>query len=163
METIPADTPTTDYEQVFDIEAKNRQFGTDESRKLYVDGLLAQKVFETDDERKSSFEEQLKKKKLQDEEAKQLYIKQELEKKQQFDNKPVDDRVSEQVTLLMNEKRQLMYPELRILQNANVGSKSSASGNKSSGKKIFSELDLQTWFYDQVFPSCLYPLRGKSR
>lgn len=76
-------------------------------------------------------------------------------KKKEFDVKRLDDHVSQHVTFIVNEKKKLVYPELKIQQNIYAGSKSSTSGHKSSSKRIFSELDLQTWYYDKVSPSDL--------
>ena len=71
------------------------------------------------------------------------------DQKQAFDAKNINDRVNPKVLFLHKDKK-LMYPELRITQKLAFDSKSKHTGDKPAPKRLFSELDLQTWYYNKV-------------
>ena len=63
-------------------------------------------------------------------------------------SKSVIDRISERSTFLTKNQK-LIYPELRI-QERIAPEQNRRPGEKKDKKKIFSDIDLQTWFYDKV-------------
>ena len=70
------------------------------------------------------------------------------DEKQALEGKPIDERVDQHVTFLTKDKK-LIYPELKISQIiASIGKQKSSGGKPS--KKVFSDTDLQTWYYDKV-------------
>lgn len=71
------------------------------------------------------------------------------EEKQQFDVKTLDDRVTQHVTFLTRNNK-LIYPELKVNQRLVTDSKSKGAGSKPTSKKVFSDVDLQTWYYNKV-------------
>ena len=71
------------------------------------------------------------------------------EEKQHFDAKTLDDRVTEHVTFLARNNK-LIYPELKINQRIITEGKSKGAGSKPTSKKVFSDMDLQTWYYNKV-------------
>ncbi|CAF1169688.1 unnamed protein product [Adineta ricciae] len=69
------------------------------------------------------------------------------DEKQAVEGKPIDERVDQRVTFLTKDKK-LIYPELKISQiTASIGKQKSSGGKPS--KKVFSDTDLQTWYYDK--------------
>ena len=69
--------------------------------------------------------------------------------KQVFDRKTVNDRINKQVTFISKDNR-LIYPELRVNQRIVLESKGKSTGDKPAPKKVFSDIDLQTWYYNKV-------------
>ena len=52
----------------------------------------------------------------------------------------------------ITKDNKLIYPELRIDQKHVLSdSKPKFGGGKSPPKKVFSDIDLQTWYYDKVY------------
>ncbi|CAF3985284.1 unnamed protein product [Adineta steineri] len=66
--------------------------------------------------------------------------------KQAVDLKIINDRIYENVTFITKNHR-LIYPELRISQRIISDTKSKPAHHKAPPKKIFSDIDLQTWCY----------------
>lgn len=77
------------------------------------------------------------------------------DEKQNFDAKTLDDRVSEQATFLTRNNK-LIYPELKINQRIVSDSKSKSAGTKPTSKRVFSDVDLQTWYYNKVKNKILF-------
>lgn len=67
------------------------------------------------------------------------------DEKQALETKFRQDRVSEDATFI-RKNRNLMYPELKIKKKHEIGQKK----ENSSHRRVFLELDLQTWFYSKV-------------
>lgn len=70
------------------------------------------------------------------------------EEKQAFDNKKVEDCVNENSVFLIKDTR-LMQPELKIKQRIVSEGKTKSTSGKPPPKKVFSDLDLQTWLYSK--------------
>ena len=71
------------------------------------------------------------------------------DRKQAFDRKTLDDRINENVTFVTKDHK-LIYPELKINQRIGSDKKSNQTGGKPPPKKVFSDMDLQTWCYTKV-------------
>ena len=65
------------------------------------------------------------------------------------DERLIHFRISKNVTFITNVNR-LIYPELKINQAVLLESKPKFNNDRSQQKKIFSDIDLQTWCYDKV-------------
>ncbi len=72
------------------------------------------------------------------------------DRKQAFDRKTLDDRINENVTFITKDHK-LIYPELKVNQRIGSDAKTNpTSGGKPPPKKVFSDMDLQTWYYTKV-------------
>ncbi len=72
------------------------------------------------------------------------------DQKQAFDRKTLNDCINEHATFIARDNK-LIYPELKINQRIVSDNKSKSSGgDKPPPKKVFSDIDLQTWFYNKV-------------
>jgi hypothetical protein len=71
------------------------------------------------------------------------------DQQQAFDAKNIHDRLNPNALFLHKDKK-LIYPELRVTQKLSFDSKSRHAGDKQPPKKLFSDLDLQTWYYNKV-------------
>ncbi len=71
------------------------------------------------------------------------------DQKQAFDRKTINDRINENVTFITKDNK-LIYPELKITKKLVSDAKPKSTGDKPPPKKIFSDIDLQTWCYNKV-------------
>ncbi|CAF0848442.1 unnamed protein product [Rotaria sp. Silwood1] len=62
--------------------------------------------------------------------------------------KSIHDRISANVTFIYKNKK-IIYPELKIKQIILPDSKPKSNTNKPPPKRVFSDIDLQTWCYDK--------------
>ncbi|CAF0809708.1 unnamed protein product [Rotaria sordida] len=70
------------------------------------------------------------------------------DEKNGINQKPIHDRISENVTFIIKNKK-LIYPELKIKQIIIPDSKPKSTSGKTPPKRIFSDIDLQAWCYDK--------------
>jgi hypothetical protein len=71
------------------------------------------------------------------------------DQKQAFDGKTLNDLIYEYATFITKDNK-LIYPELKINQRIVLDSKLKSTSDKPPPKKIFSDIDLQTWYYNKV-------------
>ncbi len=71
------------------------------------------------------------------------------DQKQAFDRKTINEHINEHVTFIEKDNK-LIYPELKINQRIISDTKSKSGGGKAPPKKVFSDIDLQTWYYNKV-------------
>ena len=71
------------------------------------------------------------------------------DRKQAFDRTTLNDRINKHVTFIAKDNK-LIYPELKINQRLISEAKPKSTGDKAPPKKIFSDIDLQTWNYNKV-------------
>jgi hypothetical protein len=71
------------------------------------------------------------------------------DQKQAFDVKTIDDRFNSN-SLFLHKDKKLIYPELKVAQKLSSDTKSKGTNDRAASKKVFSDLDLQTWLYNKV-------------
>ena len=50
----------------------------------------------------------------------------------------------------LTRNNKLIYPELKVNQRLVTDGKSKGAGSKPTSKRVFSDVDLQTWYYNKV-------------